>query len=61
MDLNASCNRLTFTKEPEAKIPIVLDMLYPAQWLDSPAEDDPNGRANREIEAEVRYSQLLSL
>ncbi|KAI0818892.1 alpha beta-hydrolase [Irpex lacteus] len=44
--------KLTFTKEPEAKIPIVLDMLYPAQWLDSPAEDDPNGRANREIEAE---------
>lgn len=53
--------RLTFTKEPEDKIPIVLDMLYPKQWLDSPAEDDPQGRRNREVEAEVRCPQLILL
>ncbi|KAI0084014.1 alpha/beta-hydrolase [Irpex rosettiformis] len=38
--------------QPEDKIPIVLSMLYPKQWLDLPAEDGPQGRTNREIEAE---------
>lgn len=39
--------------EPEQKIPIVLEMLFPKDWLDSKREDDVEGRTNREVEAEV--------
>ena len=39
--------------EPEKKIPIVLEMLFPKDWLDSKREDDVEGRTNREVEAEV--------
>lgn len=37
-------------KEPEKKIPYVLEMLYPKEWLDAKAPLDPEGRTNREIE-----------
>ncbi|KAI0693729.1 Alpha/Beta hydrolase protein [Cytidiella melzeri] len=44
--------KLNFIKEQEDKIPIVLNMLYPKGWLESKAEDDPQGRTNWEIERE---------
>jgi pimeloyl-ACP methyl ester carboxylesterase len=44
--------RLTFTKDPAAKIPIVIGMVYNRSWLDEKAVDDPQGRTNREVETE---------
>ncbi|TFK28647.1 alpha/beta-hydrolase [Coprinopsis marcescibilis] len=45
--------RLLFTPDPVKKIPIVLGMLYPNKWLDEKAEDDSQGRTNRQIQTEA--------
>jgi hypothetical protein len=37
----------------ELKIPIILAMCYPLSWLEEPAEDDAEGRTNREVQTEV--------
>ncbi|KAL0569643.1 hypothetical protein V5O48_012327 [Marasmius crinis-equi] len=50
--------RLTFTKELQDKIPLLFDMLYPTSWIDELAEDDPEGRTNREIQ-EIASSPLI--
>lgn len=46
--------RLTFTKDQVAKIPLIQANLYPQEWLDQKDETDPQGRTNREVNAEVR-------
>jgi len=40
-------------KTPEERIPVILDMLFPPEWLDAKAADDPKGRTNYEVQAEV--------
>ncbi len=40
-------------REPEKRIPYVLEMLFPQEWLDAKNPDDPEGRTNREIQTEV--------
>ncbi|KAG9036496.1 hypothetical protein FRB95_008794 [Tulasnella sp. JGI-2019a] len=46
----SSLARLTFIKEPEKKIPILLPMLYPQAFLDSPAiEYDEPSLTNYEV------------
>ncbi|KAF9257784.1 alpha/beta-hydrolase [Marasmius fiardii PR-910] len=47
----SSLTKITFTKEVEVKIPFILEMLYPISWLDEVAEDDPERRTNRELQA----------
>ncbi|KAI0721610.1 alpha/beta-hydrolase [Cerioporus squamosus] len=47
-------------KEPEKKIPYVLEMLYPKEWLDAKAPLDPEGRTNREIET-VSYKKRIAV
>ncbi|KAI0670539.1 alpha/beta-hydrolase [Trametes maxima] len=42
----------TFVTKPAKKIPIVLEMIFPKEWLDSKSETDPQGRTNREVETE---------
>ncbi|KAL6309041.1 alpha/beta-hydrolase [Sparassis latifolia] len=42
--------RLLAIKDPEVKIPMILDMLYPREYLDAPAPNDPEGRTNEEIQ-----------
>lgn len=39
--------------EPAKKIPIILEMLFSPEWLDSKSDTDPQGRTNREVETEV--------
>jgi hypothetical protein len=46
--------RLVFIADPAKKVPLVMDMLYPSKWLAEHDEDDPQGRTNREVQAEVR-------
>ena len=52
--------RTMMIKEPEQKIPYVLEMLYPKEWLDAKNPKDPEGRTNREIETVVRVSVIPS-
>lgn len=47
--------RLLFTTDPEAKFPLIEEMLFPSDWLDSLAENDPHGRTNREVQREVCF------
>ncbi|KAJ6618310.1 Alpha/Beta hydrolase protein [Mycena sp. CBHHK59/15] len=54
-----SLAKLLFTPEMEAKIPLVLDMLYPPQWLVQPAEGDNEGRNNREVQVELYRQRML--
>ncbi|EIN07697.1 alpha/beta-hydrolase [Punctularia strigosozonata HHB-11173 SS5] len=49
----SSLARLTFMTDPEEKIPIILEMVFPVSWLDSPAEEDPEGRTNRAVQTEI--------
>ncbi|KZT03511.1 alpha/beta-hydrolase [Laetiporus sulphureus 93-53] len=42
--------RLLAITDPEAKIPLVLDMVFPQSWLNAPAEGDPEDRTNREVQ-----------
>ena len=47
--------RLVFIADPAKKVPLVMDMLYPAKWLAEHDEDDPQGRTNRDVQGEVRH------
>ncbi|KAF8556875.1 alpha/beta-hydrolase [Imleria badia] len=51
------CVLLT-TSEPDKKIPIVQETLFPGEWLDSLAEDDPEGRTNREVQCQVLQQRM---
>ncbi|KAI0781102.1 alpha/beta-hydrolase [Trametes elegans] len=41
-----------FITEPEKKIPIVLEMLFPKEWLESKSDSDPS-RTNMEVQSEA--------
>ncbi|KAI0807433.1 alpha/beta-hydrolase [Fomes fomentarius] len=45
--------RTMMIREPEKRIPYVLEMLFPQEWLDAKNPDDPEGRTNREIQTEA--------
>ncbi|KAI0056226.1 alpha beta-hydrolase [Artomyces pyxidatus] len=47
-----SLTKLLFVTDPEKKVPIVLNMVYNQPWLDSVSATDPDGRTNREVQAE---------
>ena len=51
-----SLTKLTFTTDPVAKVPTVLDMIFTSSWLDSKADNDDKGRTNRQIQDEVRLT-----
>lgn len=46
--------RLMAITDPNIKIPIILEMVYPVAWLEEKAEGDPEGRTNREVQTKVR-------
>jgi len=39
--------------DPNIKVPITMDMLYPESWLAEKAADDVAGRTNREIQTKI--------
>ena len=53
--------RTMMIKDPEQRIPLVLEMLFPQSWLDAKNETDPEGRTNREIETVVRMLVIWPL
>ncbi|KAH7910170.1 Alpha/Beta hydrolase protein [Hygrophoropsis aurantiaca] len=48
-----SLSRLFVTADPEAKIPTIMDMLFPPDWLRLKADNDPGERTNREVQSEI--------
>ncbi|OCH95581.1 alpha/beta-hydrolase [Obba rivulosa] len=44
--------RMLLTRDREARIPIALNDLFPQQWLDAKAPNDPQGRTNGEVQFE---------
>lgn len=46
-------------REPEKRIPYVLEMIYPKPWLDSKNPTDSEGRTNHETETIVSSSANL--
>lgn len=55
----ASLGRLFLIADAENKLPILLDMVFPQEWLAQKAEDDPEGRTNREIQTGLYRHRLL--
>lgn len=35
--------------DTELKIPMIHDMVFTQEWLDEKAEDDPDGKTNRDL------------
>ncbi|KAI0831136.1 alpha/beta-hydrolase [Trametes gibbosa] len=44
--------------EPEKKIPIIMEMLFPQEWLDRKSDTDPENRTNREVETEAYHRRV---
>ncbi|KAF7295262.1 FACT complex subunit SPT16 [Mycena indigotica] len=55
-----SLAKLMFTTDIEKKIPIILEMVYPLAWLEATAEDDEQGRTNREIQIMTYRKRMLT-
>ncbi|KAI0637129.1 alpha/beta-hydrolase [Trametes polyzona] len=55
--LKGIAKTMVITK-PEKKIPIVLEMIFPKDWLDRKSETDPQGRTNREVETEAYHKRI---
>lgn len=62
MIILTSVPRLTLTPglQVEDRIPIIHGMVFPNDWLDAKAEDDPQGRTNREVQTEVHMMPVDS-
>ncbi|KAI0340512.1 alpha/beta-hydrolase [Trametopsis cervina] len=56
----ASLVRLMFIKDIDTKIHTILEMIVPLEWLSLPAEDDPQGRTNREVLLEVYRRRIAT-
>lgn len=45
--------RVQFIRDPEKRSPYVVEMCFNASWLDAKAENDAEGRTNREVQIAV--------
>jgi len=50
--------KLMGVSDPNVKVPMVLDMSFPKEWLDSKAESDPAGRTNLEVQTELFLQRI---
>ncbi|KIK45800.1 hypothetical protein CY34DRAFT_801102 [Suillus luteus UH-Slu-Lm8-n1] len=50
--------RVSMTGDPDVKVPILMDMLFPQPWLAEKAEDDPEGRTNLEVHSAFYHRRL---
>ncbi|KAG1858380.1 Alpha/Beta hydrolase protein [Suillus subalutaceus] len=55
---STALTRLLMTGDPDVKVPIVMDMLYPQPWLAEKANDDPEGRTNLEVQSDFYLRRL---
>ncbi|TFK52317.1 alpha/beta-hydrolase [Heliocybe sulcata] len=52
--------KATFEPDLEKKIPYILAMGFPNKWLEEKAEDDSQGRTNREVQTEL-YKRRMAV
>ncbi|KAF8270453.1 alpha/beta-hydrolase [Lactarius quietus] len=52
--------RIRFIKDEEKQTPYVAEMFFNSSWLDARAENDPEGRTNREVQI-MLYNQGVAL
>jgi pimeloyl-ACP methyl ester carboxylesterase len=52
--------RVQFIKDPETRTPHVVETCFNSSWLDAKAEDDPEGRTNREVQI-MLYKQRAAV
>ncbi|KAI9465325.1 alpha beta-hydrolase [Lactarius psammicola] len=52
--------RVQFIKEQERRTPFVVEMCFNSSWLDAKAENDPEGRTNREVQI-MLYNERASM
>ncbi|KAI0266475.1 alpha/beta-hydrolase [Gloeopeniophorella convolvens] len=52
--------RIQFIKNPRDRIPHIVEMCFNESWLSAKAENDPEGRTNREIQIE-RYTRRAAV
>ncbi|OJA19676.1 hypothetical protein AZE42_06952 [Rhizopogon vesiculosus] len=55
---STALTRLLMTGDPEVKVPIIMDMLFPQEWLVAKATDDPEGRTNLEVQSAIYHRRL---
>ncbi|KZV94039.1 alpha/beta-hydrolase [Exidia glandulosa HHB12029] len=55
-----SLARLTFMKDWDKKVPIILGMLFPEEWLDAAVEGESSERTNRVVQTAV-YLRRIAL
>ncbi|KAG0706337.1 Alpha/Beta hydrolase protein [Suillus ampliporus] len=55
---STSLTRLLMTGDPDVKVPIIMNMLYPQPWLAEKAKDDPEGRTNLEVQSDIYRRRL---
>lgn len=55
---STALTRLLLTGDPDVKVPIVMNMLYPQPWLAEKAKDDPEGRTNLEVQSAFYHRRL---
>ncbi|KAH9946254.1 alpha/beta-hydrolase [Epithele typhae] len=52
--------RSMMVSNPEDRIPLVLETLFPQEWLDSKDPSDPEGRTNRELQT-IAYRERIAV
>ncbi|KAI0319253.1 alpha/beta-hydrolase [Amylostereum chailletii] len=51
--------RLFLISDRVKKVPLLLEMVFSSDWLNAPAENDPQGRTNREVQR-TQYEQRMT-
>jgi hypothetical protein len=46
--------RIPFIRDPKERVLYGVEICFNASWLDAKAENDPEGRTNREVQIMVR-------
>ncbi|KAF8483832.1 alpha/beta-hydrolase [Russula ochroleuca] len=59
IELKSSC-RVQFIRDPEKRVPYVVEMCFNASWLDATAKNDAKGRTNREVQTAL-YNERAAL
>ncbi|KAH9165229.1 alpha/beta-hydrolase [Lactarius sanguifluus] len=52
--------RVSFIKDPKRRIPFIVESCFSSSWLDAKAENDPEGRTNREAQI-VLYDERAAI
>ncbi|KAH9066039.1 alpha beta-hydrolase [Lactarius deliciosus] len=52
--------RVSFIKDPKRRTPLIVESCFSSSWLDARAENDPEGRTNREVQT-ILYNERAAI